>query len=52
MKTSCDVAKDKIFEIMQIINQVQAKAPLHRGDVLIKHICQSDADLIVTKDVD
>lgn len=52
VKTSCDVAKDKIFEIMQIINQVQAKAPLHRGDVLIKHICQSDADLIVTKDVD
>lgn len=51
VKTSCDIPKGKLFEIMKEINQVEAKAPVHRGDVLVPHICGIEADLIVTKDI-
>ncbi len=51
VKTSCDIDKDKIFDVMQVIETLVVQAPVHRGQVLVSHICDTDANLIVTKDL-
>lgn len=52
VKTSHDVPKEKIQDIMLCLNDIEVKAPIHRGDVLVKNICDTDADLIATKDIE
>jgi CxxC motif-containing protein len=34
---------------MEEINQVRAQAPLKIGDVVIKGVCGTDVDVVVTK---
>ena len=46
-----DVPKELMFDIMKEMNQVEMKAPVHRGDVVEANICGSGADLVITKDV-
>lgn len=52
VKTSCDVAKDKLDAIMQELNQIRLTAPVHRGMVVIKKVQGTDADIVVTKDLE
>lgn len=49
VRTSCSVSKDKMFEVMKEIFKLKAKAPVKRGDVICKNICNSGADLIATR---
>lgn len=51
VKTSSDVPKELMFDIMREMNHLQMHAPVHRGDVVEANICNSGADLIITKDV-
>lgn len=51
VKTSQDVPKELMFDIMEKMNHVEMKAPVHRGDVVVSDICGSGANLIITKDV-
>ena len=52
VKTSSNIPKDKIFQCMDEINKVRAQAPLKIGDVVIKGVCGTDVDVIVTKNCD
>lgn len=49
VKTDHSVSKDKMFEVMKEIFKLKAKAPIKRGDVICKNICNSGADLIATR---
>ena len=49
VKTNANIPKDKIFQCMEEINQVRAQAPLKIGDVVIKGVCGTDVDVVVTK---
>lgn len=51
VKTSCDVPKELIWDIMKRLNEVEVVAPVHRGDIVEKNICNSGADLVITKDL-
>lgn len=51
VRTTCDVDKQCIWDIMKRIAELEVQAPVHRGDVVEHHICGTDADLIITKDV-
>lgn len=51
VKTASDVPKEMIFEIMKELNHVEAKAPVHRGDVIVSDICGTGVDLVATKDM-
>lgn len=42
VKTSCPVPKDKVFEIMTIVNNFTAPLPIRIGDVIIKDVFGSD----------
>ena len=49
--TSKEVPKSKIFEVMDVINQVSVKAPITLRQVLVKNILGLDVDLIATRSV-
>ncbi len=51
VKTASDIPKEKIFDCMNAINTIEAKAPISIGDVLIKNVCGTNVDIIATKNI-
>ena len=51
VKTSTAIAKEKIEEVLQIVKSVRAKAPVQVGDVIVKNIAETGADLVATRRV-
>ncbi len=47
VKTKNPVPKDKVFEVMEIINKTRIQLPISAGDVIIKDVFGSD--IIATK---
>lgn len=52
IKTNKPVPKDKIFEIMKVINSLVIEAPVKIGDVIVKDILNTGSDLVITKNID
>lgn len=50
-RVSTDIPKDRIFDVMKEINSVIISAPIGRGDVIIKDVLGTGADVIATSDV-
>ena len=50
-KTKEPVPKDKIFEVMEAINQASCKAPVAIGDVLIEDCAGTGIPVVATKAV-
>lgn len=48
VKTSDEIPKDKIFEIMNALNTIEAKVPVKIGDVLLENILNTGVDIIAT----
>lgn len=51
VRVSKEIPKDKIFEVMEVINQVVIKTPVTLGDVIVEHVLGLDVDIIVTSDL-
>ncbi|WP_282709832.1 DUF1667 domain-containing protein [Lancefieldella sp. Marseille-Q7238] len=51
VKTSVEVPKDKVFDVVKEISHLKARAPVALGDVLLAHAAGTDADIIATKSV-
>ena len=51
VKTSKPVPKDMVMEVSGEINKMRAEAPLNIGDVLVKDILKTGADIVVTRQV-
>jgi CxxC motif-containing protein len=51
VKTDRAVPKELIFQVMEEINGLSVSAPVHVGQVLLEHVCGTQADLIITRDV-
>lgn len=49
VKTSHDIPKGKIFEAMRLLDGVEVKAPVKLGQVIVPHVCGTDADWIATR---
>lgn len=52
VKTSHDVDKNLIWDIMKRLDALCVSAPVHRGDIVEHDVCGSGADIVVTKDLD
>lgn len=50
VKTNAPIPKEKLFEAMADVNRVVAPVSTKEGDVLLPHICGTDADLVATED--
>ena len=51
VKTKTDIPKDMIFQCVRAIKAASVKAPVHMGDVLLKNVAQTGADVVATKSV-
>lgn len=51
VKVSCEIPKDKIFEVMQAINGVTVQERIGTGDIIIKNVCGTNADIIATSNI-
>ena len=49
VKTSSPIGKDKIVDVMKSICCVTVQAPVKQGDVIIKDVCGTGADIIATQ---
>ena len=50
-KTSTDVKKDRVMDVMRALKGVKTTAPVSIGDVLIKDVAGTGVDIIATKDI-
>lgn len=51
VKTNVPVPKGMMFECMKEINAIEASLPIRRGDVIIRNILGTNADIIATADL-
>lgn len=51
VKTSAPIPKDRIFDVMEKINQARVQAPVFMGQVLIKNVMDTGADIVATRDI-
>ena len=51
VKTSDNVPKEKMFLIINELNKVVLKTPVHVGDVVIKNILNLGVDIIATREI-
>lgn len=49
VKTNRAVPKEKVFKVMECIASVRAQAPITVGQILVKDICHTGADLVATR---
>lgn len=50
-KTSKPISKNKIFDVMGEIKKARVEAPIKIGDVLIKNVCDTNVDIVATKNI-
>ena len=51
VKTSTSIPKGMIFDVMNEIDKVRVSAPTKIGDVAIKNVLNTGADIIITKNI-
>lgn len=51
VRTSSEIPKDKIFELMKIVNKVTIDKVYPRGYAIIKNILDTKVDIIITSDM-
>lgn len=51
VRTSQEIPKEKIGELMEMLNGICVKQRLRRGEILVEHLFGTEADLISTSDM-
>ena len=52
VRTNKPIPKDKIFGCMKLINNVEVKAPIKMGDIIIENILNLNVNLIASRDLE
>lgn len=52
VKTAAPIPKDKIFVALDEIKKVELDAPVEIGDVIVKNVAGSGADVVATRKVE
>ena len=52
VKTKEEIPKEKIFECIKALKDLEVKAPVHIGDVIFVDVAGTGTDIIATKTVD
>ena len=52
VKTSNNIPKRMIFDVLKELETISVNAPCHIGDVVINNILNTGADIIITKEID
>jgi len=51
VKTDRDISKALLFEVMRVLDEVTAVAPVKLGDVLLPMVCGTEANIVATRDM-
>ncbi len=51
VKTQSAIPKGEIENAMKAINDIEIEAPVTQGQIIIKNICNSNIDIIATRDM-
>ena len=51
VRVSCDIPKERIFDVMAEINKVVVREKVPRGSVIIKNVLDTGADVIATSGI-
>ncbi len=51
VKTAADIPKDKIFDCMRELKNIEVKAPVKIGDVIVENIAKTGIAIVATKNV-
>ena len=49
VRTDREIPKDKIFESMKIINEIEVEAPISMGDILVEDILESGSNIVASR---
>lgn len=52
VKTSDEIPKGKIFEIIDELNAIEAQVPVKSGDILLKNVLDTGVDIVATTSLD
>ena len=52
VKTQSDIPKDKIFDCVKALKEVEVAAPVAIGDVVLKNVVGTGVDIVATKGVE
>ena len=52
VKTDKTVPKDKMFDVMKEIDKLEVQAPTRIGQIVLPNILGTDANIVITKDID
>ncbi len=52
IRTDKAIGKEKMFDVIKLINSLEVNAPCHIGDVLVSNCLGTDVNIIITKDID
>ena len=48
VKSADAIPKEKMFDCMKVLNEVQVQAPVKIGDVIVENICDTGINIIAT----
>ncbi|MBC2855090.1 DUF1667 domain-containing protein [Cetobacterium sp. 2A] len=51
VKTNIAIPKEKVFECMKLLNDIEIKSPVKMGHIVLKNILGTDADIVITRDM-
>ncbi len=51
VQTSSPVPKGRIFDVMKVLDNIEIKAPVKIGDIIVKNVCGTGADWIATREM-
>ena len=51
VKTSAPIPKGMLFEVMAELNGAELESPVKIGDVVIKNVCSTGADVVATRNL-
>jgi len=49
VKTNREIAKDLIFDVMKLLDDVIVESPITVGDVILKNVYDSGVDIVATR---
>lgn len=50
-KTSKDIPKDKMFDIMRALKGIFVNAPVMTGDIIVENVANTGVNIVATKEV-
>ena len=51
-KTCRSIPKTSLLDVMRMLDHAEASAPVHCGDVIVKNVLDTGADIVATRDME